>query len=80
MFFSLLFLIQSLLIASDEIPTIEVTAKKASPIGFTQSLPSSVSINREDFAIKQYKSVYEALRDIPGVDVIVQNQNKLLCM
>mgnify|MGYP000547116367 CR=1 FL=1 len=64
------------LFAADEIPTIEVTAQKISPVGLAQSLPSSVSISREDIELKQYKTVYEALRDIPGVDVLAANRSQ----
>ncbi len=71
-----LLLIPFTLLANDDIPTIEVTAKKASPIGVTKSLPSSVSISKEEMEIKQYKSVYEALRDIPGVDVVSSNASQ----
>lgn len=72
MYYLLAFLISVNLIA-DEIPTIEVTAQKASPVGMTKALPSSVRINRQEMELKQYNSVYEALRDIPGVDVISPN-------
>lgn len=71
-----LFLLFVFPLFADEIPTIEVTASRISPVGLAQSLPSTVAINKEDIALKKYHSVYEALRDIPGVDVVSSNSSQ----
>lgn len=64
----LFFLFSSLSLS--EIQQIDVTADSMSSLSVGHSLSSSMVITEAEIKAKNYRTVYEAIRSVPGVDVV----------
>lgn len=52
------------------VPEVVVTAERAGALTLGNLLTTSSIITRDEIRSRQYQTVYQALRDVPGVDVV----------